>query len=69
MRAGSICGRAGRFFRRMIFLIFFSIGAATSSLVVVSASSCDSSATGVPIVSGSVSTSAMIIVNECATGS
>lgn len=37
--AGSICGRAGRFFLRMIFLTFFCVGSATSSVVVVSASS------------------------------
>lgn len=35
--AGSICTRAGRFFLRMIFLTFLSVGGATSVLVVASA--------------------------------
>lgn len=42
IRAGSICGRAGRFFLRMIFLTFFAPEgwiSATSCVVVVSASS------------------------------
>lgn len=39
MSAGSICGRAGRFFLLMIFFTFLTAGSATSLLVVVSASS------------------------------
>lgn len=56
--AGSICGRAGRFFLRMIFLTFRCVGSATSSVVVVSttsswgASSCVSAIFAVWCVSG-----------------
>lgn len=39
MSAGSICGRAGRFFFLIIFFTFLTAGSATSLLVVVSASS------------------------------
>ena len=35
MVEGSTCGRAGRFFLRMIFFIFLSAGAASSLLIVV----------------------------------
>lgn len=63
MVEGSTCGLAGRFFLRMSFLIFFSVGAATSSLVATIAAdaSFDSVSTGAMMGGVAVSTSVIFL--------
>ena len=64
MVEGSTCGRAGRFFFRMIFLTFLSAGAATSLLVVVRAVEDSSTSASTGSIAGgvAVSTSAILTV-------